>query len=168
MPVDYQPGSKRNSIHVDENNCHRLFIANAFVVHTALRIEYVNEQMGTFLPRMAGFENEAWDVPEVDQAMNFVNAQIAKQRANIYVVEHPGEELPPMESFIGEPYNERETSFINRHKRDHATFKELHWWVHGVGALQFGLAPLALVGLSVISWQSDQRSYAHCQQPALA
>lgn len=120
-------------------------LLTAFVVHTALRIEYVNEQMGTFLPRMAGFENEAWDVPEVDQAMNFVNAQIAKQRANIYVVEHPGEELPPMESFIGEPYNERETSFINRHKRDHATFKELHWWVHGVGALQFGLAPLALV-----------------------
>lgn len=120
------------------------FLLTVFVVHTALRIEYVNHQMKTFLPRAPGFESERWDVPEFENAMNFVRAQIAKQRANLFAAEHPGEELPPIESFIGEPYNERELGFINRHKRDHATFQELHWWVYGVGALQIGLAPLAL------------------------
>lgn len=114
-----------------------------FVLHTALRIEHLNGQMGTFLPRADGWENEEWGVPESEDAMDFVRAQIAKQRANLYAVEHPGEEMPPIESFVGEPYNDRETGFINRHKRDHATFQELHGWVFGLGALQIGLAPLA-------------------------
>ncbi len=120
-------------------------LLTAVVAHTALRIEHVNHQMGTFLPRAPGLENEEWKVPELDHVMSFVDGQIAKQRSNLYLLEHPGETLPPTETFVGEPYNELEQGFIARHKRDYAIFKELHWWVYGFGALQYGLAPLAFV-----------------------
>lgn len=118
-------------------------LLTAFVVHTALRIEHVNHQMGTFLPRAPGLEQEKWQVPELDRVLNFVDGQIAKQRSNTFALEHPGEEIPPTESFVGAPYSEIETGFIDRHKRDHAVFQELHWWVYNCGALQYGLAPLA-------------------------
>ncbi len=120
-------------------------LLTAVVVHTAVRIEHVNHQMGTFLPRAPGYEEEDWQVPEIEHVLNFVDAQIAKQRVNVFVMEHPGEEIPPIETFVGEPYNASETGFINRQKQGHATFKELHWWVYGFGAVQYGLAPLAFV-----------------------
>ena len=120
-------------------------LLTAVVVHTALRIEHVNHQMGTFLPRAPGYEQEAWGVPERDHVMSYVDAQIAKQRANVFAVDHPDEKVPPTESFVGEPYSQFEKSFIERHKRDYATFQELHWWVYGFGAIQYGLAPLAFV-----------------------
>lgn len=120
-------------------------LLTALVVHTAVRIEHVNHQMGTFLPRAPGLEQEDWQVPELDQVLKFVNDQIAKQRANVFVMEHPGEEVPPIESFVGEPYNDFESGIIDRNKQGHATFTELHWWVYGFGAVQYCLAPLAFI-----------------------
>ena len=120
-------------------------LLTAFVAHTALRIEHVNHQMGTFLPRAPGLEQEKWQVPELERVLNFVDGQIAKQRVNVFAIEHPGEEIPPTEAFVGEPYSPLEKGFIDRHKRDYAIFKELHWWVYGLGALQIALAPLAFV-----------------------
>lgn len=120
-------------------------LLTAVVAHTALRIEHVNHKMGTFLPRAPGLEQVEWQVPELDRVMSFVDGQIAKQRLNLFTLEHPGEALPPTENFVGEPYSPLEKGFIDRHKRDYAIFKELHWWVYSFGALQYGLAPLAFI-----------------------
>ncbi len=120
-------------------------LLTAVVVHTAVRIEHINYKMGTFLPRAEGFEDEKWHVPEFDGVMNFVNMQIAKQRENAFSKEHPGEEVPPLETFVGGPYSEFELGMIARRKSEYATFQSLHWWVYGFGAFQYGLAPLAFV-----------------------
>ncbi len=120
-------------------------ILTAVVVHTAIRIEHVNQQVDTFLPRAPGYETMEWQVPPLDDVLAYVDNQIAKQRSNVYVQEHPGEEVPPTESFLGAPYSPKEVGIIDRQKRFHANFNELHWWVNSFGAVQYCLAPLAFM-----------------------
>ncbi len=71
-------------------------LVTLFVVHTAIRIEHSNNKSGTFLPRPPGYEHEDWQVPELEMVMDYVQHQIAERRANSFMAENPGQELPPL------------------------------------------------------------------------
>jgi predicted outer membrane lipoprotein len=119
-------------------------LLTAFVTHTALRIEHLNNLADQFLPRHkdAGAE---WIVPELKRVLFVVEDQIAQRRSGAYSVANPDKPMPPEEEFFGPPYTEKEQKMLDGAKLEHAFHSRLRWWVVNFGAIQYVAAPLACV-----------------------
>lgn len=116
-----------------------------FVVHTAARIEHMNRVCDDILPLTGDVPTSQWRVPELRDVLSYIDEQIMIRRLNLFAYEHPNEELPPNDKFIGAPYSASEQRMIDRSIVDHANHTKLHWWVTNFGSWQYALAPLCFV-----------------------
>lgn len=116
-------------------------VLTAVIVITAARIEQLNILCGHVLP----LQQERWILPDREEFAALVERQIARRRLEFARGERPNDTHPELEQFEGPPYTEEEKERKASQAAVYESHRHLHWWLSGMGILQYVLAPIVML-----------------------
>lgn len=135
-----------------------MILITLFVVHTALRIEFLTSKEGFALPRT---ELGKWRAGTPSNYRKWLDRQIGNERYSRYLHEHHDENDRSPNEFIGPPYTASEQQFVDTEMTKNGRHNAILAWVGSFGLLQYILAPLGF-SLSFFAFKSNHTPSLRC------
>lgn len=118
-------------------------LITSVVVTTAVRIELLNSAAGGPLPLTINSYDGKWYPADIVYVMKSTDHKIGQIRQNLFKHNHPMEEVPELESFVGPPYSVDEQQRLDTAEKNHGLGIALYSWLRSMGIAQYFLAPTA-------------------------